>query len=218
MPGKRTWNSDTCETAPTLLTGPSPPNGIQIKRASSSRWVRRPVTKRSVVWLRLSMSGELNRHSLPAVLGANQAFNHYKHSSAPPCTGLRNKAERRGPRHKPCFATLEIARSTGHSTVKLSLVACKSSNGGRVDSPLRRQAASPDRGIEELMASDMAAFFRSPIGIKGYCGTHTDSGRLSAVATRSCPSRPEQRTLGRTAPSLSTSFTRSRAQSEIAGR
>ncbi len=82
------------------------------------------------------MSGELNRHSLPAVLGANQAFNHYKHSSAPPCTGLRNKAERRGPRHKPCFATLEIARSTGHSTVKLSLVACKSSNGGRVDSPL----------------------------------------------------------------------------------
>jgi hypothetical protein len=30
-----------------------------------------------------------------------------KHSSAPPCTGLRDNAERR--RRRPCFAALEIA-------------------------------------------------------------------------------------------------------------
>ena len=52
-------------------------------------------TRSSALCLSL-ISIELDGHSLPAVLGANQAFKHYRHSSAPPCIALRDKAERRG--------------------------------------------------------------------------------------------------------------------------
>jgi len=68
-------------------------------------------------------------------LGANQVSNHYKHSSALPCTGLRDNAERRGRRRRDCLVALEIAHQAA-ITVRLSLVTCESSKDERVDSPL----------------------------------------------------------------------------------